>query len=254
MMCYCFCIQGVAIISVTQTGFVFSGSDGDGVVVKHNDDGSWGVPSALEFGGASAGAIFGRSNKQIFLFPMSEYSLKMLTSKTRYQLGIEIGLAIGKHGGEAEAGVTAGGKGAGGTLTYTFENGVLMDIGFNNYFVGNVEKINNAFYGKEIDPTDLVMSDGIVDIPEGKGIEDLQKKLGILSAKKDDEQESEKKSKTKDEKKSKSKDEKKSKGKDKNMETIIERANTALDVAAKNKKMIPGFVWRECKVRRISLF
>lgn len=156
------------------------------MVIKHNDDDTWGAPSALEFGGASAGAIFGRANKQIFLFPMSEYCLKMLTSKTRYQLGVEFGLAVGSHGGEAEAGATAGGKGIGGTITYTFADGALLNVGYNNYFVSNCEDINNTFYGKEVDPTDLVMKSGTVDVPKGKGVEDLQKKLGDLSEKKED--------------------------------------------------------------------
>lgn len=86
-------------------------SGGDGVLLKHNDDSTWGPPSAMEFGGGSAGAVFGKADKQIFIFAMTEYGLSMLTSNTRYQLGVEIGLAIGPHGAEAEVGATAGGRG-----------------------------------------------------------------------------------------------------------------------------------------------
>lgn len=211
--------------------------------MKHNDDGTWGPPSALEFGGSSGGAIFGKADKQIFIFAMSEYTLKLLTSKTRYQLGVEIGLAMGPHGGEAEAGATAGGKGLGGALTYTFSNGVLLDIGFNNYFVGNEEKINNVFYGKAVDPKDLVMEAGTVDIPAGKGVEDLQTKLSELSSSADATKTST--AGTKDDTKG---DKKHSKNKKKDMGTIIERASAALDVAAEKKGFIPGFVWRDCKV------
>jgi lipid-binding SYLF domain-containing protein len=200
-------------------GFAIAKSNGDGVLLKHNDDGSWGPPSALEFGGTSAGAIFGKGKKQIFIFPMNEYGLSLLTSNTRYQLGVEIGLAIGPNGGEAEAGASAGGRGMGSTLTYTFENGVLLDIGCNNYFVQNKQKINNAFYGKEVSPTDLVMKAGSVDIPEGKGVEDLHNKLSALSQK---------------------------------METFIKHANEALDLAAKRSEMIPAFVWKDCKVGQVQ--
>lgn len=177
-------VKGVAIISVTETGFVFSVSSGDGVLMKHNDDDTWGPPSALEFGGSSAGAIFGKGKKQIFIFPMNEYGLSLLTSNTRYQLGVEIGLAMGPHGGEAEAGATAGGRGLGSTLTYTFAKGALLDVGCNNCFVENKDSINSAFYGYYVAATDIVMKAGAVDAPEGSGVEDLQSKLSGLTEKK----------------------------------------------------------------------
>jgi len=173
--------KGVAIINVTEFGFVFSIADGDGVVLKHNEDGSWGAPSTLMFTGSSGGAVFGKANKQIIIFPMTEYGLKMLTSKTKYDLGAQTGLAVGPWGREATLDAGAGGKGIEVTYSYVFEKGAFLTVGINNNFIENVPEYNQAFYGKVADATDIVMKPGTVDIPEGKGVEELHAKLAELS-------------------------------------------------------------------------
>ena len=55
--------KGVAIITVLETGFIFSMSEGDGIVIRHNDDGTWGPPSAIRFTSYAAGTIFGKVTK-----------------------------------------------------------------------------------------------------------------------------------------------------------------------------------------------
>ena len=86
--------KGVAIINVTEIGFVFSVAEGDGVLFKHNDNGSWSAPSAKMFTGASGGAIFGRAQKRIVLMPMTNYTFNMLTANMKYELGAQIGLSL----------------------------------------------------------------------------------------------------------------------------------------------------------------
>jgi lipid-binding SYLF domain-containing protein len=95
--------KGVAIITVSETGFVFSMSEGDGVIIKHNDDGTWGPPSAVMFTGAATGTIFGKATKQIFLLAMTELGLKILSGQTSAELGVQLGVATGLYGCEAEA-------------------------------------------------------------------------------------------------------------------------------------------------------
>lgn len=168
---------GVAIINLTETGFVFSVGEGDGVIMKHNEDGTWGAPSFIMYSGSSAGAVFGRGHKQLILLPMSEHGLKQLSANIKYQLGAQIGLTVGKFGREGSAAVDAGGHGVGVTLSYVFENGALLNVGINNNFIDNVKEYNESFYHKKgVTPNEIVF-DGAVDIPEGKGVEELQAKL-----------------------------------------------------------------------------
>lgn len=174
--------KGVAIINISEVGFVFSVQEGDGVVLKHNDDGTWGAPSALMFTGSGGGAVLGGAHKQILLFPMTEHGLKMLTG-TKFELGAQVGLAAGPIGREASVGLEAGNKGVGYTLFYVFEEGVFMSIGINEYILEPVPEYNQGFYGKQEKATDIVMKPGTVTIPKGKGVEDLHARLSKLSKK-----------------------------------------------------------------------
>jgi hypothetical protein len=116
----------------------------------------------------------------------------------------------------------------------------------------NKEKINNEFYGKEVSPTDLVMKADTVDIPVGRGVEDLQLKLSDFSEDPSD-IEVDVVVETADGTKVEAKDTKKHDKKNKHtMEAIVEHANAALDIAADKSKFIPAFVWRDCKVRRVT--
>jgi lipid-binding SYLF domain-containing protein len=173
--------KGVAIITVSETGFVFSISDGDGVVIKKNDDGTWGAPSALMFTGTAAGAIFGKATKQIFLFPMTELGLKMLCGQTTAQLGVQMGIAAGPHGREAAVGANIGGKGADITYAYTLANGAMINVGFNDHVINAANEVNADFYGKVAEPLDIVMTPGTVKVPTGKGVEEMCEKLAALS-------------------------------------------------------------------------
>ena len=172
--------KGVAIINVTEVGFVFSMAEGDGVLIKHNDDGTWGAPSALSFAGSSGGAVFGKGNKRILLFPMTNHGLKLLCSKTKYDLGAQAGVALGPFGREAQLDVGAGGTGVEITWSYVFEDGAFLNVGINNYFTSVVPSINQSFYGKMMDPIDLVMH-GAATAPEGKGVEEIHAKLSELA-------------------------------------------------------------------------
>mmetsp|Transcript_2030 Transcript_2030/g.3496 ORF Transcript_2030/g.3496 Transcript_2030/m.3496 type:complete len:212 (-) Transcript_2030:409-1044(-) len=173
--------KGVAIINISEVGFVFSLAEGDGVVLKHNEDGTWGAPSCLMFTGAGGGAIFGKAHKQMMLFPMSDYALKQLTANTKFQLGAQIGLAVGPYGRESSLAADAGGKGVGATFSYVFSDGAFLNIGINDNFIDTVSEANEHFYGKAVEATDIVMEAGSVDIPEGKGVEELHAKLGEMT-------------------------------------------------------------------------
>ena len=174
---------GVAIINISETGFVVSIAEGDGVLLKHNCDGnSWSAPSALKFTGSSAGAVFGKAKLQVILFPMSQYAFNMLTADMKYELGAQIGLAAGPYSREASLTVGAGGHGVDVTYSYVFEEGAFLNIGINNYFLENVEQENEAFYGKKMEAKEIVNGgiDG-AEIPRGEGFEELVAKLGKLS-------------------------------------------------------------------------
>jgi lipid-binding SYLF domain-containing protein len=180
--------KGVAIITVSETGFVFSVAEGDGVVMKKNDDGTWGAPSALKLSGTSAGVVLGHSTNQIFLFPMTDLVLTLLSGQTSAELTLQLGAAAGPlgHKGHVE---TAGCNirvpqtSADTTYVYTFKNGAMINIGFTDYMVNAVKKVNADFYGKDAEALDIVMTPGTVEVPTGKGVEEMHEKLASFSMK-----------------------------------------------------------------------
>ena len=172
--------KGVAIITVSQIGLVIAVSDGDGVVMKHNNDGTWGPPSAVYLEGNSLGATFGKATKQIFLFPMSEHALEVLSGKRSNQQNVLMGLAAGPVGLE-EGGHVFDGTVA--TYTYTFQKGAMINVGYDGCNIDAAKKVNADFYGVDKMSTDIVMIPGTVDIPKGKGIEEMHEKLTKLSNK-----------------------------------------------------------------------
>jgi lipid-binding SYLF domain-containing protein len=123
--------KGIAIITVSETGFVFgSYAVGDGVVLKKNADGTWTPPMAVKFTGPSVGLLVGKQTKQIILLPMTDAGMTALASMDRVNLGVQIGLTAGPVGNEAQLGFTSGSEGSASVMySYTFSDGVFANIG-----------------------------------------------------------------------------------------------------------------------------
>jgi len=174
--------KGVAIVNCTEIGFVVSITEGDGVVLKHCQDGSWGPPSAISFDGSSAGVIFGKGDKRVFLFPMTDNCLKVLAGGAT-KLGLNLGIAAGP-GLEREVATNLGMSGkADVTYAYTFDHGALISAGLGTTSISPIPAQNEVFYGKAATPLDIVTTPGTVEIPKGKGVEGLHEKLAQLSKK-----------------------------------------------------------------------
>lgn len=172
---YC---KGVCVITATEAGFVFSYGEGDGIVIKKNDDGTWGAPSACMVTGFGAGAVFGKAKKQVILFPMTEHDLRLLCSKNKFDVGGQLGLAIGKLGRETSIDVGVSEESVGLTYSYIFEDGVYLNVGANNYILSSVDQANTEYYGKQAEAHDIVLDKpDTVTIPKDKGTEELHEKL-----------------------------------------------------------------------------
>lgn len=180
--------KGIAIVNFTEVGFIFSLNDGDGIVIKKNEDGTWGAPSFLEYDGAGCGAIFGKGKKTIVIFALDSYSLNQLTADVKYQIGAQVGAAAGKYGTQYEANANAGGHGANIDLTgaqyYCLSEGALLDVGIQNNFITTRNDINEAFYGKKVPAKDIVNKPGAVELPQNEALEKFRTELAALSAKK----------------------------------------------------------------------
>lgn len=121
--------KGVAIISVVEAGFIFSGHVGTGVLLAKKQDGSWSPPSALGLAGVGFGALFGATVKDLIIVLVDEEAINAFTAMNQVKLGGEVGVAIGPVGREMSGDYNISGKGAGLALTYTFSKGLFAGIG-----------------------------------------------------------------------------------------------------------------------------
>lgn len=77
--------KGVIIAHTEETSFV-----------KHNDDGTWGPPAALDIVFRGVGANIGMATKHILLVPMTDDALNKLTVTDKLSVSAELGVAVGK--------------------------------------------------------------------------------------------------------------------------------------------------------------
>lgn len=87
--------KGIGLIVSKEFGVGVKGGGGSGVLMKHNDDGTWGPPAALNVDFGGIGLDFGFVNKYVLVVPMTDKALEKMT-KAQLMWGAELGLALGK--------------------------------------------------------------------------------------------------------------------------------------------------------------
>jgi len=171
--------KGVAIISVVEAGFIFSGHAGTGVLLARRQDGSWSPPSALGLAGVGFGALFGAAIKDVIILLVDDEAINSFTAMNTIKLGGEVGVAVGPVGREMSGDYNISGKGAGQALSYTFSKGLFAGVGLEGAILRGRATENERFYGQPATPQEILSGD-FVQAPEGKGIEELHRKLEIM--------------------------------------------------------------------------
>mmetsp|Transcript_5979 Transcript_5979/g.13108 ORF Transcript_5979/g.13108 Transcript_5979/m.13108 type:complete len:228 (-) Transcript_5979:363-1046(-) len=170
----------IALLTTVETGFFVSISGGTGVILaRDKSTGKWSPPSACGMGGMGFGFIFGAAAKDIMVLLMDDKAVQAFTGDNQIKLGGEIGLAVGPIGREVEGAVNASGEGVTSTLTYTYSKGAFVSAGLEGQVIKSRAKENEKFYGQPATAQEI-LTKGAVTPPEGKGIEDLHKKLDML--------------------------------------------------------------------------
>ena len=62
--------KSIILLSVVESGFIFSGNVGTGIIIAHKDDGTWSPPSALGLGGVGCGLVVGAEIEDIVICVM----------------------------------------------------------------------------------------------------------------------------------------------------------------------------------------
>lgn len=133
--------RGLAILTVTKGGFVWSGKIGHGVVVARTKDG-WSGPSFIRTGGVGFGAQIGGEVTEVVLVLNTPEAVNAFTKDTNVQLGGALSVAAGPVGRSAEAGVTPRAA----VYAYSRSQGLFAGVSFEGTVIGTNKRANNRYY------------------------------------------------------------------------------------------------------------
>ena len=98
--------KGLAILTVTKGGFIWSGKIGQGVVVARNRNG-WSSPAFIRTGGIGFGAQIGANITEFVLVLNTPEAVQAFAREANVKLGGELSVAAGPVGRSAEASTDA---------------------------------------------------------------------------------------------------------------------------------------------------
>ena len=139
---------------VLRGAFVFGISGGSGVMLARDpSSGQWGGPAFYSFGEASFGLQAGGDASEVVLLAMTERGVsKLLAPSTK--LGVDASVAAGPVG----AGVTAETAGlSADIISFALTKGVFAGVSAEGAIVGTRGALNQAYYGKDVSPTDILI-------------------------------------------------------------------------------------------------
>ena len=155
--------KGMIILPQMLRGaFIVGASGGTGVLVARDEKtGKWRGPAFHTLGGASFGFQAGADAAEVIIVAMTERGVTKLLSP-QVKLGADISVAAGPVGGGATA-ATAGLSAD--LISFSMSKGLYGGFSVDGSVVGVRTALNQAFYGKPVSPTDILIK-GTVTSPQ----------------------------------------------------------------------------------------
>ena len=152
--------------------FVFGVSGGSGVVVVRDEKtGRWSGPAFYTVGGASFGLQIGGEASEVILLAMTQRGVSSLLSNS-FKLGADVGIAAGPVG----AGVSAASANLSvDILSFSRSKGLYGGISLDGSVVATRGDWNDAYYGKKVNATDILIRRAVTNPHAEKLIEAVKK-------------------------------------------------------------------------------
>lgn len=155
---------GIAFMTVVKAGFLFAGKVGTGLVIGKLPDGSWSAPSAIGTMGMSWGLLIGADVTDFVMILNNQAALRAFSGVGNMQLGVGVDVALGPVGRGANASAGVGDKGAAAVLSYSHSKGLFAGLTLDGAFIATRRGVNFKFYGRHIDPMEILTG----NIPQPK--------------------------------------------------------------------------------------
>jgi len=161
--------KGIAIITFTKAGFVFTGRGGTGIVVARTEKG-WSGPSAIGAGGMGFGFQAGAQVSELVIVLNTPDAVVAFAKGGNVTLGGAMSLAAGPVGRDLEGSMAVGAV----MYTYSRSQGFFAGVSLEGTVIGTRDEANAEFYGKPVQAREILS--GSIEPPAG-----AQKLLKFLS-------------------------------------------------------------------------
>lgn len=136
---------------IFKAGFILGGSGGTGVlVVKDEKSGEWGQPAFYTVGSVSFGLQIGAEAAEVLVLVMSQKAVDSLLASA-IKLGGSVSIAVGP------VGVGAKGEFPADLIAFSRAKGLYGGVNLEGSLIEVREKLNKAYYGKEVTPLDILV-------------------------------------------------------------------------------------------------
>jgi SH3 domain-containing YSC84-like protein 1 len=147
--------RGVFIApQVLKGAFILGASGGSGTfLARHEQTNKWSQPAFYTIGGVSFGLQAGGEASEVVLLVMTERGVSAMLGST-FKLGADASIAVGPVGagaGGATAALSAD------IISFSRAQGLYGGISVDGSVVAVRDSWNNAYYGKSVTPTDILV-------------------------------------------------------------------------------------------------
>ena len=134
--------------------FIVGASGGNGVfLVRDKKTGGWSEPAFYTIGGASFGLQIGGEASEVILLMMTERGVNALMGNS-VKLGGDVGVAAGPIGIGAAASTA---NLSADIISFSRSKGLYGGIALDGAVVAVRDALNQAYYGKQVTPTDILI-------------------------------------------------------------------------------------------------
>jgi len=152
--------KGLAILTITKVGFIFSGRGGKGIVVARTDKG-WSGPSGIGSGGVGVGFQAGAKITEFVIVLNTDKAVDAFAKGGNVTLGGALSIAAGPVGRAAEASVAIQAA----MYTYSRSQGIFAGVSLEGTVIGARTEANREYYGKPVKAKEILA--GKVKPPAG---------------------------------------------------------------------------------------
>ncbi len=138
---------------VLKGAFVIGASGGTGVFLVREAEGKWTQPAFYTIGSVSFGFQIGGQASEVILLAMTDRGVTTLLQSS-VKLGADVGIAAGPYGAGAQA---ATANISADILAFSRSKGLYGGVSLDGAVVDVRDSLNNAYYGKHVTPTDILV-------------------------------------------------------------------------------------------------